>query len=322
MLSYLLRRITGASLVILAISFIVFMGLFQIGDPVELLLPDTATLEERQLVRQHWGLDRPLWEQYLSFLTRATAGDFGQSFVFSEPALDVILARFPATAELAVLSLLLSVAISFPVGVAAGMNPDSVVSRIASSTAVVLLSLPGFWVAILLISFFAVNLGWLPATGRGPTQEILGMRLSIFSWSGLRHAILPALNLALPISALLFRMVRASVMEARRSDYVRFARSKGLHPRRIVWVHILRNVMLPVITVLGLELGGLLAFAVVTESIFAWPGVGRLLIEAISLLDRPLVVTYLLFVVAVIILINLVVDILYVVLDPRVRGRA
>lgn len=320
MLAYLLRRMAGSAFIILAVSFIAFLALFEIGDPVDVLLPETATTQQRDEVRQQWGLDKPVWEQYISFLSRAVVGDFGNSFVYSEPAIDVILSRFPATAELALLAFVLIVVLGLPLGVVAGMRPNGVVSRVVSSIAVVLLSLPSFWVAIMLILFFAVRLGWLPATGRGETQSVLGVQLSIITWDGFRHAILPALNLALPNAALVFRLVRASVMEAKLGDYVRFAQSKGLSPFRIVWVHILSNVMLPVVTVLGLELGGILAFAVVTETIFAWPGVGRLLIDAISLLDRPLVVTYLMFVVCLIILINLSVDILYAILDPRVRA--
>ena len=316
---YVARRVFTSLLVVLAVSLIAFFGLYHIGDPTEIFMSEEATAQERDAFRAAWALDRPIWVQYAHFLGRAVQGDFAESMIYHRPALDVILERFPATVELTVLALSMTIAIGIPLGIYAGMRPKSLISRAASSVALVALTLPSFWVGIMLILFFAVQLGLFPATGRGDTVKILGVQWSIFTADGLRHAALPAFNLALPNAALLYRLVRAAVMEQKTADYVRFARAKGLPRHRVVLVHIFRNVLLPVITVLGLEFGALMAFAIITESIFAWPGMGRLIIEAINLLDRPLVVTYLMFTVTLIVLINLCVDLCYAVVDPRAR---
>jgi peptide/nickel transport system permease protein len=221
--------------------------------------------------------------------------------------------------ELAVLAMVISVFLGIPLGLYAGLRPNSPFSRIIMTSSIVGFSLPTFWVGLLLILFFAVTLGWLPSTGRGPTTDVFGLQLSIFSWEGLKYAFLPALNLALLKLALIIRLTRAQTREQSLLDYIKFARAKGLKSSRVVGVHLLKNILIPLVTVIGLELGSVIAYAIVTETIFAWPGMGKLVIDSIFQLDRPVVVAYLLVVVAMYIIINLVVDILYSLLDPRVR---
>jgi peptide/nickel transport system permease protein len=225
----------------------------------------------------------------------------------------------PATLELAALAMLISVVIGIPLGMIAGLRPHSFVAKTIMAGSILGFSLPTFWVGLLLILVFAVQLGWLPSTGRGPTTEFLGLQLSILSWAGLKYALLPAINLALFKLSLIIRLTRAQVREQSLLDYIKFARAKGLSKGRVIGVHLFKNILIPLVTVIGLELGSVIAFAVVTETIFAWPGMGKLVIDSIFQLDRPVVVAYLMVVVFMFIIINLVVDLLYSVLDPRVR---
>ena len=243
----------------------------------------------------------------------------GKSFVYGRPALEVIFERMPATLELATVAMLISILVGIPLGLYAGLKPDSKISKAIMAISIVGFSLPTFWVGLMLIMLFAVQLGWLPSTGRGPTTEFLGMKLSIVHWDGLKYAILPGINLALFKLSLIIRLTRAQVRENVLLDYIRFARAKGLRKSRILGVHLLKNIMIPLVTVIGLELGSVIAFAIVTESIFAWPGMGKLVIDSIFQLDRPVVVAYLMITVLMFVVINLVIDILYSVLDPRVR---
>jgi peptide/nickel transport system permease protein len=215
--------------------------------------------------------------------------------------------------------MVLAVVVGLPLGVHAGLRPRALSSRLIMGASIVSFSLPIFWVGLMLIMIFAVELGWLPSTGRGETVSVFGIHTSLLTVDGLRHIALPALNLALFKVGLVIRLARAGTQEAMLSDFIKYARAKGLSPMRIVMVHLLRNILIPIITVLGLELGSMIAFAVVTESIFAWPGMGRLIIASISVLDRPVIVAYLMMTVVIFVIINLVVDILYAVLDPRVR---
>jgi peptide/nickel transport system permease protein len=225
----------------------------------------------------------------------------------------------PATLELAFVALFMAILIGLPLGLYAGLKPESRVSRLIMAISILGFSLPTFWVGLMLILTFAVGLGWLPATGRGPTIFILGFETSLFSLKGWQHVALPALNLALLKISLVIRLARAGAREAALMDYVKFARAKGLSQRRIIGIHILKNIMIPIVTVLGLEFGSLVAFSVVTETIFAWPGMGRLLLEAITRLDRPVIVAYVMVVVMLFVTINLLVDLIYSALDPRVR---
>jgi peptide/nickel transport system permease protein len=316
---YVLRRLAQTLLVLFVTSALVFGGLYLVGDPVEILVNPQADEVERARTAAALGLDRPVLEQYWAFLRGAASGDLGRSFVFGRPALEVILERMPATLELAFLAMVISVGLGIPLGLYAGLYPDRVSSKAIMAGSILGFSLPTFWVGLLLIMLFAVQLGWLPSTGRGPTSDWFGVSLSILSPEGLKYAILPALNLALFKLSLIIRLTRAQVREQVLLDYIRFARAKGLPRSRVIGVHLLKNILIPLVTVIGLELGSVIAFAIVTESIFAWPGMGKLVIDSIFQLDRPVVVAYLLVVVLMFILINLAVDILYAALDPRIR---
>jgi len=316
---YVLRRLAQTLLVLLLTSGLVFGGLYLVGDPVEILVNPQADQEERARSAAALGLDRPALEQYWIFLKGAFSGDLGKSFVFGRSALEVIIERMPATLELALLAMVMSVGLGIPLGLYAGLRPHGLAARAIMAGSILGFSLPTFWVGLLLIMVFAVQLGWLPSTGRGPTTEFLGVQVSILTWEGLRYALLPALNLALFKLSLIVRLTRAQVREQSLLDYIRFARAKGLKRARVIGVHLLKNILIPLITVIGLELGSVIAFAVVTETIFAWPGMGKLVIDSIFQLDRPVVVAYLLVTVFMFIMINLVVDLLYSALDPRVR---
>jgi peptide/nickel transport system permease protein len=316
---YLLRRLLQALLVMLAMSVIVFVGVYAIGDPIEILISPDADQMERERAIRALGLDLPLWQQYLTFLVRALQGDLGRSFVFNEPALQLILQKMPATLELAIGATVMAVLIGLPLGLYAGLKPDSPGSKAIMAGSILGFSLPTFWVGLMLIMVFAVQLGWLPSTGRGETAEILGLRWSFLTRDGLAHLVLPAINLSLFKISLVVRLTRSGVRETMLMDYVKFARAKGLSPARVTYVHVFKNILIPVVTVVGLELGSTIAFSVVTESVFAWPGMGKLIIDSINVLDRPVIVAYLMIIVMMFIIINLTVDLLYSTLDPRVR---
>ncbi|HTY67384.1 MAG TPA: ABC transporter permease [Alphaproteobacteria bacterium] len=319
MTAFIIRRLGQAVIVLLVMSLIVFVGVYLIGNPVEVLIAPDADQLERERAIVALGLDKPLWEQYLVFLHGALTGNLGNSFVFNIPALQLIMQRMPATLELAFAAALLAVGIGIPLGMYAGYRPEAPLSRAIMAGSILGFSLPTFWVGLVLIMVFAVDLGWLPSTGRGATATVLGIRTSLATRDGLAHIVLPALNLALFQLSLVIRLTRAGMRENLPMDYVKFARAKGLTVRRVLFVHVFKNILIPLVTVIGLELGSVIAFAVVTESIFAWPGMGKLIIDSINRLDRPVIVAYLLVVVAMFVVINLVVDILYSVLDPRVR---
>ena len=319
MAAYALRRL-GQSLFVLALmSFLVFVGVYAIGNPVELLVNPEADYAERLRATQALGLDKPLLVQYGIFLLHAAKGDLGRSFVYNIPAIQLIMQRLPATLELAFTATVIAVLVGIPLGLIAGLKPHSWVGRSIMAGSIVGFSLPTFWVGLVLIMVFSVQLGWLPPNGRGATVMLLGVPVSFLTLDGLRHLAMPAFNLALLKLSLLVRLTRAGTREAILQDYVKFARAKGLPLRRVVGVHVLKNILIPIVTVIGLELGSVIAFAIVTESIFAWPGTGKLLIDSINQLDRPVIVAYLLVIVTIFIVINFVVDLLYSLLDPRVR---
>lgn len=319
MLVFLLRRLMQSGVVLLVMSLLVFVGVYAIGNPVDILINPESDQAEIDRTMAALGLDKPFWMQYLIFLRQALGGDFGDSFVHGTSAMQLIIQRMPATLELAVVALLIAVVLGIPLGLWAGLRPESRSGRAIMGLSILGFSLPTFWVGLMLIMLFSVQLGWLPSNGRGTVTEVLGFPASFLTWDGLRHLLMPAFNLALFKISLVIRLTRAGTQEALLQDYVRFARAKGLRSGRIVGVHVLKNILIPIVTVIGLEFGSLIAFAVVTESIFAWPGMGKLLIESINLLDRPVVVAYLLTVVSLFVLINFVVDILYSLLDPRIR---
>jgi len=316
---YILRRLAQTLLVLAVTSALVFGGLYLVGDPVEILVNPNADQIEKDRTAKALGLDKPVLEQYWIFVRGAVTGNLGTSFVFGRPAMEVILERMPATLEIAFLAMLMSVGLGIPLGLYAGLRPHGFGAKAIMAGSILGFSLPTFWVGLLLIMVFAVQLGWLPSTGRGPTVEFLGLQLSILTWEGLRYALLPSLNLALFKLSLIIRLTRAQVREQSLLDYIRFARAKGLPRSRVIGVHLLKNILIPLVTVIGLELGSVIAFAVVTETVFAWPGMGKLVIDSIFQLDRPVVVAYLLVTVFMFILINLAVDLLYSGLDPRVR---
>jgi peptide/nickel transport system permease protein len=319
MLVYLIRRLAQSILVLLVMAVLVFVGIFAVGNPVDVLINPEADLQEQQATIERLGLDLPLHEQLFVFMGNAVKGDFGRSFLHGEPAMEIILTRLPATMELAVVALAISLVFGVLFGLWAGLKPYAVSGKTIMAGSILGFSLPNFWQGLMLILIFAVFLGWLPAGGRGETTEFLGMRVSFLTADGWSHILLPALNLAIFKMCLVIRLARAGTREAALQDYVKFARAKGLSPRRIVLVHILKNIMIPVVTVVGLELGSMIAFAVVTETVFAWPGIGKLLIDSIVNLDRPVVVAYLVLTVFMFVIINLTVDLIYSVLDPRVR---
>jgi len=320
MLVYIIRRSMQSVVVLFVMSLLVFVGVYAIGNPIDLLINPQADQIEREHAIAALGLDKPLWEQYFVFLKGALTGDLGKSFVHATSALGLILERMPATLELAIAAMLIAVVLGIPLGLWAGLKPKGVAGRTIMAGSILGFSLPTFWVGLMLIMVFSVMLGWLPSNGRGPTTLLLGLiPVSFLTWEGLSHLIMPATNLALFNIALLIRLTRSGAHEALLQDYVKFARAKGLTNRRVIGVHVLRNILIPIVTVVGLQFGALIGFAIVTESVFAWPGMGKLLIDSINLLDRPVIVAYLLVIVTLVILINLAVDVLYSALDPRVR---
>jgi peptide/nickel transport system permease protein len=320
MLVYIIRRSMQSVVVLFIMSLLVFIGVYAIGNPIDILINPQADQIDREHAIAALGLDKPLWEQYLVFAKGALTGDLGRSFVHATSALGLILERMPATMELAIAAMVIAVVLGIPLGLWAGLKPNSIAGRSIMAGSILGFSLPTFWVGLMLIMVFSVMLGWLPSNGRGPTTLLFGLiPVSFLSWEGLAHLIMPATNLALFKLALLIRLTRAGTREALLQDYVKFARAKGLSNARVIGVHVLRNILIPIVTVIGLEFGSVIAFAIVTESVFAWPGMGKLLIDSINLLDRPVIVSYLMVIVALFIVINLVVDVLYSALDPRVR---
>lgn len=319
MLVFIIRRLFQSIGVLLLMSVLVFLGVYAIGNPIDILISADADQIERARVIAAFGLDQPLWHQYLLFLKNAVAGDMGRSFVYGTSAMGLILERLPATLELAATAIALSIVIGLPLGLLAGLRPNGMLGKSIMTISILGFSLPTFWVGLMLIMLFSVQLGWLPTSGRGSTGLLFGVPLGLLTLDGLKHLLMPAFNLALFNIALIIRLTRAGAQEALLQDYVRFARAKGLSNFRIVGVHVLKNILIPIITVVALQFGSIIAFSIVTESIFAWPGVGKLLIDSIRVLDRPVIVAFLMLIVVMFIAINLAVDLLYSILDPRVR---
>ncbi|OLY49026.1 ABC transporter permease [Bartonella apis] len=315
-------RIFQALIIVFLMSVIVFIGLHAIGNPVDILIGQDVVQTERARIIAAMGLDQPLYLQYFDFLKGLFSGNLGNSFTYHVPAVTLILQRLPATFELVVVAMVFAVVIGVLLGTIAGLQPERPWSRLIMAGSIFGFSLPTFWIGLLMIQFFCVNLGWLPASGRGETVEIFGINWSIFTLDGWRHLLLPALTISLFKLAMVIRLTRAGVQEILPLDFVKFARAKGLSPLRVIIFHILRNTLIPLVTVLGLEFGSMIAFSVVTESIFSWPGAGKLILDSINNLDRPVIVTYLMIIVSIFVSINLVVDILYKILDPRVRIEA
>src|SRR6185436_14253746 len=319
MLVFIIRRMLQSVLALLVMSVLIFVGVFATGNPIDILINPQADQAEIARATAALGLDQPMWVQYWEFLRHALAGDLGRSFSQNVPAVELIFERMPATVELALCAMLMAIVLGIPLGLVAGMKPNAWYSKTIMAGSIFGFSLPTFWVGLMMIMVFSVFLGWLPSTGRGHTTLLFGIPVSFLNWDGITHLMMPALNLALFKLSLLIRLTRAGTREAMLQDYVKFARAKGLPMRRIVGVHVLKNILIPIVTVIGLEFGSLIAFAIVTETIFAWPGTGKLLIDSITQLDRPVIVAYLMVIVMLFIVINFVVDIVYSFLDPRVR---
>ncbi|MCC6007818.1 MAG: ABC transporter permease [Rhodobacteraceae bacterium] len=318
---FIFRRLLQSVVVMFAMTLIVFAGVYLVGDPAQVLVAPDADAADVERMRRVLGLDQPLWRQLLLFFANLSSGDLGMSFAYGEPALKLIFQRMPATLELVFAAMAMALVVGVPLGLYAGLKPEARLARLVMGASIVGVSIPNFWQGLVFIFIFAVILQALPAGGRGEAVVVLGIRSSLWTVEGWTHVFLPALNLALFQCTMVIRLVRTNVREIALLDFVRFARAKGLARRRIVYVHILRNTLVVLVTIVGLQLGTLIAYSVVTETIFAWPGMGKLIIDSVYRLDRPVIVAYLLVVVAMFIVINLVVDILYSIIDPRIRLR-
>tara|TARA_R110002020_G_scaffold34066_26_gene103760 strand:+ start:31150 stop:32133 length:984 start_codon:yes stop_codon:yes gene_type:complete len=319
MLGFLIRRIIQSIFVMLAVALIAFMMFRFMGDPVNSLVAENATTEERDAVRERLGLDQPIWVQYGRFVVRASTGDFGLSWRNARPVSSLLAERFPATAELVLVAAGLSLLLGIPLGILTALRPHSFSAQTLQFLSLIGISLPTFVTGILLILVFSVWLGWLPSFGRGTVVDIGWWSTGFLTISGLKALILPSIMLCLFQLTLIMRLVRAEMMEVLRTDYIKFARARGLTNRSINFRHALKNTLIPVITIFGLQLGGLIAFAIVTETVFQWPGMGALFIQAVSFGDVPVMAAYLVLVSLIFVIINTTVDLLYAVLDPRLR---
>lgn len=319
MITYITRRLLQGAIVLLAVSLICFILFRYLGDPVLTLAGRYATQDQIEEVRSAFGLDQPTHVQYARFLWNAAQGNFGKSYVSRVPALGLILERFPATFELATLAICISFFLGLGLGVLVALKPYAWHSRVVMAGSLAGISIPTFLTGILLIMVFAVFLGILPPFGRGDTVQIGFWRTGLLTGSGILHLILPAVTLAMYQLAVLMRLTRAGMREVLAEEYIKTAWAKGLPPMTVIFKHALRNVMIPVVTMAGLQFGELIAFAIVTETIFQWPGMGNLLLTSIYETDQPVIVTYIMLAAVIIITINIVVDIFYAVLNPKIR---
>jgi len=319
MIAFVLRRLLQAVGVMLVVGFIAFALFNFVGDPVALMLPPEATQADRDAMRTQLGLDRPFWAQFATFITHALQGNFGISLRLGRPVSDLIIERLPATLELAFTAALIGLAAGIPLGVYTALRRDSWVSRMLLTSSLVGVSLPNFLIGIFLILIFAVWLGWLPSFGRGDVVHLGAWTTGFLTVSGLKAIILPAITLGFYPVTIVMRLVRSEMLEVLRTDYIKFARARGLTDRAIHFHHALKNTMVPVITIVGLQLGGIIAFAIVTETVFQWPGMGLLFIQAVQFADIPIMAAYLCLVGLIFVTINLVVDLLYFAVDPRLR---
>ena len=319
MLFIILRRLLQAAVVLLLVALVAFTIFRYIGDPVESLLGQEATVADRQALIDRLGLEDPIPVQYFRFVGNALQGDFGLSYRTAEPVSELIAERLPATLELAFVSALFAIIVGTLLGIYTAIYRDGFVAHAIMSSSLIGVSLPTFLIGVLLIWVFAVELGWLPSFGRGETVQIGFWSTGFLTASGLKSLILPAITLGLYQMTLIMRLVRAEMLEVLRQDFIRFARARGLPERVVYFGHALKNTMVPVITVAGLQLGSIIAFALITETVFQWPGVGLMFINAVFFVDIPVMSAYLLLVGTVFVFINLVVDLLYLAIDPRLR---
>ncbi|MEL6289874.1 MAG: ABC transporter permease [Pseudomonadota bacterium] len=319
MLVFIIRRLGQAIAVLFVVAFVSFCMFKFIGSPVEGLLGQEATVEQRAELIERLGLEDPIHEQFLRFVGNALQGDFGVSYRQGVPVGQLIAERLPATLELAFVSGLLALVLGLVLGIFTAVNRRGWLASTVLTLSLIGVSLPTFLIGVLLIWVFSVELGWLPSFGRGETVNILGWQSSLFTSSGLTALILPTITLGLYQMTLIMRLVRAEMLEVLRQDYIRFARARGLSERTINFGHALKNTLVPVITITGVQLGQIIAFAIVTETVFQWPGVGLLFINALQFVDVPVMSAYLLLIGALFVIINLLVDLLYVAVDPRLR---
>jgi peptide/nickel transport system permease protein len=319
MLAFVLRRLLQAVIVMLAVAFISFMLFQYVGDPVTNLLGQDATPAQRTQLRADLGLDQPFPVQFARFVGNAVHGEFGLSLRQGRKVSSLIVERFPATLELAAMAAVIGLALGIPMGVYAALRRGGFLSQVLMTTSVLGVSLPNFLIGILLILVFAVLLRWLPSFGRGDVVSLGPWTTGLLTLDGWRHVILPAFTLSLYPMALVLRIVRAEMLEVLRTDYIRFARARGLGNRAVHFGHALKNTLVPVMTIMGLQLGALIAFAIITESVFQWPGMGLLFLQAVQFADIPVMAAYLCLIALVFVLINLAVDLLYFAVDPRLR---
>jgi ABC-type dipeptide/oligopeptide/nickel transport system permease component len=319
MITYISRRLLQGIVVLLAVSFICFIIFMYSGDPVIMLAGRYATLQEREEVRKAFGLDKPFYVQYVRFIANAAQGNFGKSYVSRVPALGLILERFPATAELAATAIFLAFIMGVGLGVLVSLKPHTIRNRLVMAGSLINISMPTFLMGILLIMVFAVYLRILPPFGRGETVNLGFWRTGFLTFSGIQHLILPAFTLGMYQLAVLLRLTRAGMREVLTEEYIKTAWAKGLPPRKVIFKHALRNVLIPVVTMTGLQFGELIAFSIVTETIFQWPGMGNLLLRSIFEGDQPVIVTYIMLAALIILSLNIIVDILYAFLNPKIR---
>lgn len=315
MAKYIFNRLFHSVLVMFTISFIVFFIMFKAGDPVELMLPIDATQQEVIEMKHALGLDQSFIVQYGKFLENVVQGNLGNSFRYGQPALDIVIERFPATLELSVLAMIFSIILGIPLGIISSLKPNSILSRFIMLFSLIGISVPVFWTGMILVLVFSVVLGVLPSSGRG---EVF-LFTSALTWDGIKHLIMPVITLSAFQLALILRLTRTGMMEVLLQDYIKLATAKGVPRKVIVYYHALKNTLIPLITVIGIQFGQLVAFTIITETIFAWPGTGKLIIDSIQNLDRPIVVAYLLCISVIFVAINFIVDVLYTFIDPRVR---
>ena len=319
MFAFIVRRIIQAIIVMLVIGLVGFVIQHQIGDPVRDLVGERVTPAERAVIRDRLGLNDPVYIQYFRFVKNACQGDLGFSFFYKKPALEVIISKAPATIELVIVTAIILVVVSIPAGIYSAIYPKSWISRIIMAASTIGVAMPVFLTAIALIYFFGVELNWLPSYGRGETVSILGWESGFFTLDGLTHLILPSLSLSTIMLPLFIRLVRAEMMEVLETEYIKFAWAKGLHRRRVWYLHAFKNTLLPVITVFGVQVGILFAFTILTETVFQWQGMGFMFLEAVERSDTSLLVAYLVLVGVIFVVVNTIVDIVYGLVNPMVR---
>ncbi|MCT4656911.1 MAG: ABC transporter permease [Cohaesibacter sp.] len=319
MLGFIVKRLLQSILVMLAVGFITF-GLFRfVGDPINNMVGQDTTVEERAQLRKDLGLDDPFVVQFGRFTLNAMQGEFGQSYTLRVPVSELLRERLPATLELSIISAILALVLGLPMGIYAAIRRDSWLTKFFLTSSLVGVSLPTFLIGILLILIFGVMLRWLPTFGRGEVVYLGWWSTGLLTWSGLKALILPSITLAIFQMTLIMRLVRAEMLEVLRTDFIKFGRARGLSTRALHFRHALKNTLIPVITITGLQLGSIIAFSLITESVFQWPGMGLLFIQAIGNADIPIMAAYLVLIAFIFVAINLIVDILYVRVDPRLR---